>query len=116
MALLLKSHGQGEKGAIVFTHKEIDNGSVSMRDHKGVLDKLDSLSSRFLFGVHIGGAVPEFPVFDALDFYMAPESSRFVRHTRFAGKKLFTRSAEAFHIPLCARSFLPADFGLEAAT
>jgi glycosyltransferase involved in cell wall biosynthesis len=113
MALLLKPFRDGEKGVIVFTHKEIDNGSVSMRQESRVLKRLETLRDRYMFGVHIGGAVPLFPAFDALDFYLAPESVQFVRHTTLAGKRLFTRTVEVCHIPLCARSFLPASFGKE---
>lgn len=113
MALLLKRFHNGEKGAIVFTHKEIDNGSVSMRDDPAILARLKALGDRYLFGVHIGGAVPKFPAFDALDFYMAPESTRFIKFTTLAGKVLFSRAAPVYHIPLCARSFLPAAFGTE---
>jgi len=36
-----------------------------------------------------------------------------VRPTSLAGKTLFARPAEVRHIPLCARNFLPADFGTE---
>lgn len=114
MALLLKSPSEGEKGIIVFTHKELDNGSVSMRKDARVLARLEALSTRFLFGVHIGGAIPEFPVFEALDFYLAPESTRFVDYFRLAGKRVFSRTPKICHIPLCARSFLPKDFGTEA--
>jgi hypothetical protein len=115
MALLLKPAQDGEKGVIVFTHKEIDNGTVSMRKEEKVLERLRTLSSRFFFGVHIGGAVPRFHAFDALDFYMAPESTRFVRSATLAGKTLFSRKADVLHIPLCARSFLPGSFGTEPA-
>jgi glycosyltransferase involved in cell wall biosynthesis len=115
MALLLKPARDGEKGIIVFTHKEVDLGSVSMRKDERVLERLRKLSDRYFFGVHIGGAVPVYNVFDALDFYMAPESTRFVRPTTLAGKTLFSRKADVLHIPLCARSFLPADFGTEPA-
>jgi len=71
MALLLRTSRDGEKGVIVFTHKEIDFGSVSMRKEPRILEKLASLSARFQFGVHIGGSMPEYPVFDALDFSSA---------------------------------------------
>jgi glycosyltransferase involved in cell wall biosynthesis len=115
MALLLKPARDGEKGVIVFTHKEVDLGSIPMRKDDRILNRLKTLSDRFFFGVHIGGAVPVYNVFDALDFYMAPESTRFVRPTTLAGKTLFSRKADVLHFPLCARSFLPADLGTEPA-
>jgi glycosyltransferase involved in cell wall biosynthesis len=106
MAFVLKRPTTG-KGIVVFTHKELDFVGYPLRRATALEELIAAVRRRYFLGVHIGGFVPDYEACSFIDFYMAPDSTRFWDGgVRILNRPLLRRPAKVRHIPLVTRNFL----------
>lgn len=116
MAHILKHPQAGNKGILLFTHKEIGYFSkfrkrtrfevlnqlqeqfLPVDEYQPFFDKhLQAIREKYFLGVHFGWWQRDYPTMPYLDFYMGGE-----------GALTFKEPEKIFFIPLSSRTFIPA--------
>ncbi len=111
MAHIFKHPSNGQKGIVVFTHKEIrafqssnkyidrikSKLKIPQKLHSFYRKNIEEISKKYFIGLHFGWYHENYPVLDFVDFYMGGEGT-----VSFQG--------EVFFIPLNSSSFTPSEF------